>query len=136
VCRVLRFEKALNCPQGQASIFYYKRKVTVSNLTVYDVRSFEGNRYVYDQTIAKRGSAEVASFLVHFIERKVLEGYREFRLFSDNCSGQNKNRMVASALLHAAAKFNIKITRNFLEKGHTFNRADGTHSLSERSTRP
>lgn len=69
------------------------------------------------------------------MKRKVEAGITEFRFYSDNCVGQNKNRNVTTAFLYAASKFNVKIVHTFLEKGHTFNAADTVHSLIERKTR-
>lgn len=130
------YEKALICPKGNVSVFYYKRKLSVNNFTIVDVGRFEDCCYVYDETIAKKGSNEVASFLFHFIIRKVEAGMTEFRFYSDNCVGQNKNRNLTTLFLYASSKFNIKIVHTFLEKGHTYNAADTVHSLIERKTRP
>ncbi|KAK3918415.1 Neuraminidase, partial [Frankliniella fusca] len=130
------YEKNLICPKADTSVFYYKRKLNVSNFTIVDVGRYEDNCYVYDETIGHKGSNEVASFLLHFIERKVAAGVKEFRFYSDNCGGQNKNRNVAALYAYAAAKYGISITHTFLEKGHTYNAADTVHSLIERKTKP
>ncbi|KAK3917836.1 Mitochondrial intermediate peptidase 1 [Frankliniella fusca] len=130
------YEKNLICPKANTSVFYYKRKLNVSNFTIVDVGRFDDNCYVYDETVAHKGSNEIASFLLHFIKRKVEDGITEFRFYSDNCGGQNKNRNVATLYAYAAAKYNITITHTFLEKGHTYNAADTVHSLIEKKTRP
>lgn len=130
------YEKNLICPKANTSVFYYKRKLCVSNFTIVDVGRFEDNCYVYDESIANKGSNEVASFLLDFIQRKVESGMREFRFYSDNCGGQNKNRNVAALYAYAAGKYNIVISHRFLEKGHTYNAADSVHSVIERKARP
>ncbi|KAK3924876.1 SUMO-activating enzyme subunit 1 [Frankliniella fusca] len=130
------YEKNLICPKADTSVFYYKRKLCVSNFTLVDVGKYEDNCYVYDETIARKGSNEVSSFLLHFIERKVEAGIKEFHFYSDNCGGQNKNRNVASLFAYAAAKYNVRIVHTFLEKGHTYNAADTVHSYIERKTKP
>lgn len=130
------YEKSLNCPKANTSIFYYRRKLTVSNFTIVDVGRNEDSCYVYDESVARKGSNEVASCLHHFIERKCAAGCTEFHFYCDNCGGQNKNRNVATLFAYAAVKFNIKIVLTYLEKGHTYNLADTVHSLIERKTRP
>lgn len=129
------YEKTLICPKAKASVFYYKRKFGVSNFTIVDVGTNDSFCYVYDETTANKGSNEVASFLFHFIKNKVEAGVNDFRFYSDNCPGQNKNRIIAALFLHAANKFNIRIVHRFLEKGHTYNAADTVHSLIERKTK-
>lgn len=130
------FEKTLICPKANTSVFYYKRKLTVSNFTIVDEGIHEDNCYVYDEAVAGKGPNEVGSFLLHFISRKVEAGAKEFRFYSDNCFAQNKNRGLTAALLHAAAKFGISICHRYLEKGHTYNAADTVHSLIERKAKP
>ena len=72
------YEKTLICPKANSSVFYYKRKLSVSNFTIVDVGRFEDCCYVYDESVAKKGSDEVASFLYHFIQRKVAAGAQSF----------------------------------------------------------
>ena len=66
----------------------------------------------------------------------VLLGVLEFILYSDNCSGQNKNHFVPAVFVHAAVKYGVTITHRFLETGHSYNAADNCHSLIERKTKP
>ena len=130
------YEKALICPKSKASVFYYKRKLNVSNFNVVDEGRYESTCYVDDVSIAAKGPNEVGSFVVDFIDRKVKGEIKEFRLYSDNCFAQNKNRGLSAALLHVAAKNDIKIRHRYLEKGHTYNGAGTTYSLTERKARP
>jgi len=56
--------------------------------------------YVYDKTVAGKGSDEVNSMLHHFIRRIVIPGgYRKLTIYADNCGGQNKNSYVVRMLL-------------------------------------
>ncbi|KAL4709196.1 hypothetical protein ACJJTC_008124 [Scirpophaga incertulas] len=85
--------------------------------------------------IAKRGSIEVSSCLLNFIKHYVEKGVTDFRFWSDNCSGQNRNRIVFSLYLFAAKTFGVTVTHRFLEKGHTQNEGDSVHATVERSCR-
>jgi len=129
------YEKLLNCPKADASIFYYTRKLGVCNFTLVDCGRRKPVCYVYDQTVARRGANEVASFLYHAHEERAKDGIVEIRSYSDNCPGQNKNRTVATELLFAASKFGVTIVHTYLEKGHTYNAADGIHGEIEKRSR-
>ncbi|KAE8738985.1 hypothetical protein FOCC_FOCC015530 [Frankliniella occidentalis] len=113
------YEKNLICPKADTSVFYCRRKLCVINFTLVDVGKYLDNCYVYDETIGRKGSNEVSSFLLHFIERKVETGIKEFRFYSDNCGGQNKNKNVTTLYAYAAAKYNVRIVHTFLEKNHS-----------------
>jgi hypothetical protein len=131
---VFDFEKVLTCPHGNISIFYYKRKLSCYNFTIFDMGNKKGVCYMWDETVAKRGANEVSSCLLDFIKANVERGYKDFRFWSDNCAGQNRNRIVYSLYVFAAKKYNISITHRFLEKGHTQNEGDSVHSVIERSS--
>lgn len=93
----------------------------------------EGYCYVWDESVAKRGANEVASCLYHFVKDFSEKGVRDFRFWSDNCAGQNRNRIVFAMYTHAAKEFGVTITHRFLEKGHTQNEGDSVHSVIERA---
>lgn len=115
------YEKVLTCPRGDASILYYKRQLSVANFTVTDCGPCQDYCYVYDETTAKKGPKEVASFLKLFVEGRVRAGFRKIILYCDNCGGQNKNHYVPAILLWLAAKFGIEIVLRLLETGHSWN---------------
>ena len=125
-------QKVLSVPYGEHSDFFYKRKLAVYDLTITNLDTREVYCYVWDQTIAKRGSNEIASCL-----RKFLNGLpndcKEVFFFADNCGGQNKNRFINEMLSIAATEQKIKINLIFLEKGHTQNINDTAHSVIEKA---
>lgn len=89
----------------------------------------------WDEQTAKRGSNEVASCLYDFFFKLSSKGISEVNLWSDNCGGQNRNRIVYYMYLLAAKKYQIKICHRFLEKGHTQNEGDSVHALIEKTAR-
>ncbi|KAL4716554.1 hypothetical protein ACJJTC_010218 [Scirpophaga incertulas] len=129
---VFDFQKVLSCPHGQVSLFYYKRKLSCLDFTVFDMARKKAFCYMWDETIAKRGANEVGSCLLDFIEQNTQNGVEEFRFWSDNCAGQNRNRFVFFIYTYCAKKFNVSIKHRFLEKGHTQNEGDSVHALIER----
>ncbi|XP_026733787.1 uncharacterized protein LOC113498078 [Trichoplusia ni] len=135
VCAVFDFEKVLTCPHGQVSIFYYKRKLSCLNFTIFDMGNKHGTCYMWDETIAKRGANDVSSCLIDFIDCNVQKGVREFLFWSDNCAGQNRNRIVYSSYIYASKKYKVTITHRFMEKGHTQNEGDSVHACIENASR-
>jgi hypothetical protein len=127
------FQKILNTPYTEASLAYYKRKLAVYNFTIFDTAPRIGNCYVWDETIANKGANEVCSSLSKFIEKKLDEGCVEFCFYSDNCSGQNRNRFVFGMYARYAKIKKITITHRFLEQGHTQMEADSVHALIEKA---
>ncbi|KAE8737665.1 hypothetical protein FOCC_FOCC016869 [Frankliniella occidentalis] len=128
-------EKVLLCPKGENGDFYYKSKLSVFNFTIFVSGEQKGFCYVWDQTEARKGSAEITSNLWSIIQMKVKAGITEFRIYSDNCSAQNKNQFLFSMYVMASIRFNIKITHRYLEVGHTHMEVDSVHATIESSVK-
>lgn len=95
----------------------------------------EGYCYVWDETIGKRGSNEISSCL-HYIDNQCKKkNVNDFRFYSDNCSGQNKNRYLFAMYLYVTMKYKVNITHRFLERGHTQNEGDSIHACIERASK-
>lgn len=130
-------QQVLNCPHGEISSFYYHRKLSVYNLTVYNMGNGFGSCYLWSEVIACRGANEVASCLFRFITEHASQGGKIFELFSDNCGGQNRNRFVATLYWFLVGSIDAieSVTHSFLEVGHTQNENDSIHSAIERAAR-
>lgn len=135
VAAVFDFEKVLVSPKCEAGTFYYMRKLSVMNFTVYNLATREATCYVWDETIGKKGGHEVASCLLKYVTSEIQKGKDTFLFWSDNCGPQNKNSMVFSLYQWMAKNFHINITHRFLIKGHTQNEGDNVHSKIETHTR-
>lgn len=128
-------QKCLNVPHGNVSTFYYKRKLSLYNFTVFNLGSRKGYCFSWHQQTARRGANEIASCVYKFIEETVVEGIKDYRFWSDNCGGQNRNRIVFLMYMLASSKFNIDISHRFLVVSHTPNEGDSMHALIERQTK-
>lgn len=111
------------CPRISTGLAYYLRKLWVYNFCVYDVTMGKPTMFVWDESTAARGSDEIASCLLKWVETRQAAGedFDILRIYADNCAGQNKNLyMVLSALrmIHAKKLFRIEFV--FLVKGHSF----------------
>ena len=129
-------QQVLNCPHGEVSVFFYKRKLSLYNLTVYDLGSKDVICYMWPETVAKGGTCEIGSCVYKYVEGELKKGKNEFYFFSDNCWGQNKSKNTAMMYSHLVRNNPIaSITHLFLEKGHTQNENDSVHSVIERRSR-
>lgn len=130
-------QRVLYVPDGHASGFFYNSKLSTYNFTVFEMRQgrTKGFCYTWDQTIAKRGSNDMASCFLLYFDEAVKDNITEFLMFADNCTGQNKNRNVIGVFAYISAKYNVKIVLRFLVKGHTQNEGDSMHARIERASR-
>ncbi len=129
-------QSVLQLPSSDVSPFYYKRKICVYNLTVYECTiPYHGHCYLWCEVDGKRGSNEIGSCLLKYI-RQLAPTVKTLVLFSDSCGGQNRNQFVAAAMLWAAQKSDLQeISLNFLESGHTQMECDAMHAAIEHEKR-
>jgi hypothetical protein len=108
-------QKVLITPQSEVSTFYYKSKLAMYNFTVYDMGCHEGYGYVWNEEIAKRGSNEIGSCILHFLKTQKEKGIQKVFVYSDNCGGQNRNRFIFSMFSHVSMLLNGRIIHQFME---------------------
>ena len=129
-------QEVLATPKSNESILYYKRKLCTYNLSIYNLGTSDAFCYIWNETIAKRGSSEISSCVFDFIKKSNSSGKTKFKFYSDNCGGQNKNRQYISMLWYCFQKFSIQsVEHSYLEKGHTQNEGDSVHATIEYSSR-
>lgn len=126
-------QKVLYCPKTELGDFYYKRKLSVYNFTIFDCTVRQGHLYVWDETIGKKGSDETSSFLQQYIEGLVLNhAVHTVVIYSDSCGGQNKNKFLFTMYYAIAMRHKITIIQRYLEKGHTQMECDSVHARVEK----
>lgn len=130
-------ESVLQIPHSKESSTYYSRKLNVYNLTVYEAAPpNKGFCYCWPEVEGKRGSNEIGSAVYSWLQ-SLPDTTTEVSLYSDTCSGQNRNQYMAAMFLHAVQ--NIPhlqtITHNFLESGHSHMECDSMHSAIESAKR-
>ena len=142
LCICFDLQKTLPTPKLTSNIAYYKRKMWTYNLAITNIKTGKSVMHMWDEVTAKRGSNEVASCLVKYIEAYLNEypDTTELVMFSDNCAGQNKNKNITLAclrLIYKGAVFNI--IHIFLVLGHSYMPCDRTFGVIEtrlRKTNP
>lgn len=120
------YQKNLNLPNKSTNDFYYNRKLTYQSFNIHQLSTDDVFLYCYDETVAKKGSDEVASFLYDHITSKVSEEVTHLELFCDSCAGQNKNFTLIRFLdymVHHKKRF-TSVTVTFPERGHSYMECD------------
>ena len=114
-------QQTLPAPKIATGLAYYKRKLWVYVFCIHNIKTGYSVMYTWNETVGKRGSAEVASCLLHYFEHFLDDNVKTLKMFSDNCSGQNKNINVVLACLQKIHEERfIKIEHNFMEPGHSY----------------
>lgn len=127
-------QAVLECPKGQVSSIFYKRKLAVYNLTVFDLISKEGTCNIWDETEGNRGSTEIGTCIFNYI--KDHPNTEDFFLLSDSCGGQNLNQYLSTALLNAVRLTNCNLIDHvFYEPGHSQQEGDSMHATIERAAK-
>ena len=130
-------QKALPYPKLTTSIAYYKRNMYVYNFGIHSFNKNNGYMHLWDETEGGRGSQEVASLLAKHI-RQEAKKHTHVILYSDSCTGQNRNIKVASTLMNLVLdpKLSIKvIDHKFLVSGHSFLPNDQDFGVIESASR-
>ncbi|KAK6168332.1 hypothetical protein SNE40_020889 [Patella caerulea] len=130
----LDLQAVLLAPNLKASAMYYKTKLGCHNYTVYDLATKECVCYFWHEGEGELTANSFASCLHDYIET-VLEkspNTKQIIIYSDGCTYQNRNVVLANMLLKVASDKNITITQKILEKGHTQMEVDSVHSVIER----
>lgn len=93
------------------------------------------------EAIAGRSAADVTSVFIKVIT-DMSEDAKNITIWSDNCSGQNKNWVLFKSLVRIMNDEkvmphlnSVTVTIKYLETGHTFMSCDSFHGLVEKSMR-
>ncbi|XP_047036028.1 uncharacterized protein LOC124641835 [Helicoverpa zea] len=128
-------QAVLLSPSLKASALYYKTKLKVHNFTLFNIKNNDGYCYIWHECEGGLSANEFCSILQHFIKHYIPQNVKKIIFWSDGCTNQNRNAILANALLQIAVQKEITITQKYLEKGHTQMEADSMHSTIERQLR-
>ncbi|CAH1110371.1 unnamed protein product [Psylliodes chrysocephalus] len=84
-------EKTLRLPRIPTNVIFYKRQICLYNTGIHSCKYNKAFCYIWVEGSAGRGAQEVGSCLLKHIELHVPETVKILILWSDSCSGQNRN---------------------------------------------
>lgn len=131
---VMDLQQCLPTPYLKCKKIYYSRQLYVFNFTVHDTVTGITHCYMWDEVEGKRGSNEISSCLLKHIRENVPDGVKKLTIFSDCCSGQNRNNVMCMMLFAALQEHPSlqRIEHIFLIPGHTFMpEVDSKHAVIE-----
>ena len=86
---IFDLQQVLYLPMSNHADIFYRRRLSVYNFTLYNLKNKQGLCQVWNETIAKRGSCEIATLVHRFLTECDLEKNESVDFFADCCSGQN-----------------------------------------------
>ena len=128
-------QAVLPSPKLNVSSVYYKRKLSTYNLTVYCLADHSCSCFMWHEGTAGRGSSEIASCMLKFLH-DLPNDIKRVCLFSDTCSGQNRNQFFCAMIIYALHNSNIQqLDHLYMESGHSQMECDSVHANMERAVR-
>ncbi|KAJ4442458.1 hypothetical protein ANN_04044 [Periplaneta americana] len=103
-------------PFVQTSSMYYKTKLAVHNLTMYNLATQEVVCYWFDETESDLVASTVATCVVDTLTKQLKDHLLPVIPYSDGCNYQNRNVVMANALLKLVSNTGVTITQNFFWK--------------------
>ncbi|KAG0725379.1 Glyoxylate reductase/hydroxypyruvate reductase [Chionoecetes opilio] len=127
-------QQILPTPKLHTSAAYYRRKLWTYNFCIHNLKTKASTMFVWDETVAKRGSIEVASCLHKWMELESAKGdFGRLVVISDNCAGQNKNiNLVLMYLRELHSKRLFEVNHVYLVPGHSYMACDRAFGNIER----
>ncbi|GFR75979.1 hypothetical protein ElyMa_003935100 [Elysia marginata] len=133
-------ENVITCPKVEISNFFYKRKLTVYNLTGHVVVNGVKQVYcvIWTECLAGRGGNEIASALLKIFQDVVLNNptVQNIITWSDSCVSQNRNHFMSTAvMMFLSQNQHIKsVLMKYSIAGHScVQEVDNVHSQLEKS---
>ena len=107
----------LKCARG----FQYTRKLSTYNLCIHNLKSKVVYFYIWNETEARKGSSEIASCLLHYVENFVSDNIKKLVIFSDNCRVQYKNINIVLYYLRLIQRERFQFVQHYYTvPGHSF----------------
>ena len=128
-------QQTLDTPKLPVGEAYYSRQLSTFNLAVVNNTTLHANMYVWNEADGRRGSDEIGSSLLKYIDDLPQEA-DHLILYSDGCGGQNKNHQLQMLWMRLVASGRFKpIDHKFLVVGHTYLPCDRCFAHIEKKKR-
>ena len=130
-------QQSLPTPKLATNVAFYKRQMWTYNLGIHDCSNEKGFMYMWPESLASRGSQEVASCLFkHFCTTRSQASH--LIVFSDACGGQNRNINMACFWLYVVSNPDFCYTlvdHKFMLSGHSYLPNDRDFGAIEKASR-
>lgn len=134
-CAAMDLQKVLSLPTLTHSEMYYLRQLSNYNFCIDLADNQTGLMFLWHEGISGRGGNEIASCVFKAFTSNITKK-NKLILWSDNCTGQNKNRMFIFLWLYLTSKdIFTEINQKFLVKGHTYMSCDRNFGHIEKRKR-
>lgn len=129
-CGTFDLQQVIYLPKSLESAIFYKRRLSNYNFTFYDLSSRLCHSYTWHEGVSKRGASEITSAVYKALQLYDEDGVNEIHLYSDGCSGQNKNSIMPAMMLYSImnSKNIQEISLRYFESFHGQNEGDSVHS--------
>ena len=124
-------QRVLLSPALKASALYYKTKLQVHNYTIFDLTTRAITCYLWNESEGAVTANEFASCLFSYLKEN-RDTFNKVIAYSDGCTYQNRNRILATTLRHFCVKHQKTVEQKILEQGHTQMKVDSVHATIER----
>lgn len=127
-------QKVFPLPKLTHSSMYYSRQLSCFNLGIHITDTSDGIMCVWHEGQSGRGGNQMASCLFQALNVGIFSTYkRNLCIWSDNCAGQLKNRMLLFLYIYMVSLgFFDNIDHKFLMSGHSFSASDRDFALIEK----
>ena len=131
-------QQVLFCPNLTHNNVFYQRQLSCYNLAISNQANNKSMMFFWDETVGKRGAAEVSSCILKYIEihfTPLKPGEARVLIFwSDRCIGQNNNwQMIALMQYLVVGKYFSSVEQKFMTTGHSFLPCDRNFAVIERA---
>ncbi|CAH1106773.1 unnamed protein product [Psylliodes chrysocephalus] len=96
------------CPVNNANKFYFKTRLKLHNFTIYNLASHQCTNYWWNESEADLVSSVFTTIIISHLEKYCTED-KHTVLWSDGCPYQNRNVVLANALLNYAVKYKKQV---------------------------
>lgn len=126
-------EAVLSSPMNNSNKMYFRTKLNIHNQSYFDLKSHEGHCYLWNESDGGLDDSNFTSVHIMHLKEALAnkENVDKLIIYADNCSPQNKNATLSSALLKLAVENQVEITQKFLAVGHTHMECDSMHMKIE-----
>lgn len=129
-------QQQMYLPHLTHSEMYYCRQLACCNLGIHVSDDDTATMCFWSEDVGGRGANEVATSVHKFLTQELHSKKENLIVWSDNCCGQNKNKMIIAMYMVLVAKNQFKVvTHKFLVKGHTYLSCDRDFGIIEKRKR-